>query len=111
MPIVRKEESIAANGTLDNLFSGSIYEFLPWVASINMGLVGSATGLVATVTTGSDVVMEEAPINISATAFPVIPDDMDIQDVARAGERVVVKVRNTTGGALTVRMVAQIQPL
>lgn len=110
MPIIKKELSIAANATNDNIFSGSIYEFLPWNASINLGISGSATGLVATVNTGSDTVQEESPVNI-LTTMPKIPDDMDIQDVAAAGERFVVKVRNTTAGALTVRALAQITPV
>jgi len=110
MPIIKKEISIAANVTNDNIFSGSIYEFLPWNASINLGLTGSATGLVATVNTGSDTVQEESPVNI-LTTMPKIPDDMDIQDVAAAGERFVVKVRNTTAGALTLRALAQITPI
>lgn len=110
MPIIRKELSVAANSTVDNVFTGSIYEFLPWNAAINMGITGSATGLVATVNTGSDTIQEEAPVNI-LTTFPVIPDNMDIQDRARGGERLVVKVRNTTAGALTVRVLAQLQPI
>lgn len=110
MPIIKKEISIAANATNDNIFSGSIYEFLPWNASINLGMLGSATGLVATVNTGSDTVQEESPLTVG-TVMPKIPDDMDVQDVAAAGERFVVKVRNTTGGALTVRAIAQIQPI
>jgi len=110
MPLVRKEISIAANAVLDNVMSGSIYEFLPWNAAVNIGLNGSATGLLATINSGSDTVLEEAPINVS-TAFPVIPDDMFAQDVAAGGERLVIKVRNTTGGALTVRALVQLQPV
>jgi hypothetical protein len=110
VPIIKKEVSVAANATIDNLFSGSIYEFLPWNAAINLGITGSATGLVATVNTGSDTIQEESPVNI-LTTMPKIPDDMDIQDVAAAGERFVVKIRNTTGGALTVRALAQITPV
>lgn len=110
MPLIRKEQSIAANATLDNVITGSIYEFLPWNAAINIGLNGSATGLVATINSGSDTVLEEAPVNVS-TAFPVIPDDMFAQDVAAAGERLVIKVRNTTGGALTLRSLIQLNPV
>lgn len=110
MPLIRKEQSIAANATLDNVVSGSIYEFLPWNAAINIGLNGSATGLVATINSGSDTVLEEAPVNVS-TAFPVIPDDMFAQDVAAGGERLVIKVRNTTGGALTLRSLIQFTPV
>jgi hypothetical protein len=110
MPIIKKEISVGANETVDNVFTGSIYEFLPWNASINLGMTASATGLVATVNTGSDTIQEESAVNI-LTTFPKIPDDMDVQDVARGGERLVVKVRNTTAGALTFRALAQLSPV
>jgi hypothetical protein len=110
MPLVRREQTIAANAVLDNVLDGSIYEFLPWNAAINIGLNGSATGLVATINSGSDTVLEESPVNVSAN-FPVIPDDMFAQDVAAGGERLVVKVRNTTGGALVLRSLIQLTPV
>ena len=110
MPQIRRETSIPANSTVDNIIDGSIYEFLPFNAALNIGANGSATGLVLTVNSGSDTVLEESPVNVS-TNFPVIPDDMNIQDVAAAGERLVLKARNTTGGALTLRTLVQITPV
>lgn len=110
MPLIRKEVSVAANTTVDNLVTGSIYEFMPFNASINVGMTASATGLVGTINTGSDTLLEESPLNIKAT-FPAIPDEMDLQDISAAGERLVVRIRNTTAGALTVRFLAQITPV
>jgi len=110
MPIIKRETSVAANSTVDNIIDGSIYEFLPFNAALNIGNNGSATGLVVTINTGSDTVQEESPVNVN-TVFPVIPDDMDVQDVAAAGERLVIKARNTTGGALTLRTLVQLTPV
>jgi len=110
MPIIRKEVSVPANSTIDNLVTGSIYEFMPFNASLNLGMTGSATGLVGTVNTGSDTLLEESPLNIKTT-FPLIPDEMDLQDRTLQGERLVVRVRNTTAGALTVRLLVQISPI
>jgi hypothetical protein len=110
VPIIRKEVSVAANSTVDNLVTGSIYEFMPFNAALSIGMTGSATGLVGTVNTGSDTLLEESPLNIKAT-FPLIPDEMDLQDRTLAGERLVVRVRNTTAGALTVRLLVQISPV
>jgi len=110
MPLVRREQSILAGAVLDNVLTGSIYEFMPWNAAVNIGLNGSATGLVATINSGSDTVLEEAPVNVS-TAFPVIPDDMFAQDVAAGGERLVIKVRNTSGGTLVLRSLIQLTPV
>ena len=110
MPIIKKELSVPAIGFIENIFAGSTYEFLPWMADLNLGITGAATGLLATVNTGSDVVQEESPVTV-LTRFPVIPDDMDIQDRALPQERIVVKVRNTTGAAITVRSILQLTPV
>jgi len=110
MPLIRKEVSVPANSTIDNVVTGSIYEFMPFNAAINLGITAESTGVVATVNTGSDVLLEESPVNIIA-AFPKIPDEMDLQDRSLAGERLVVRLRNTTGAAITARMLAQITPL
>ena len=110
MPVIQKEISIAASATNDNLLSGSAFEFLRGNAIVSLGLTGSATGLVASVQSGADIVLEESPILVKTT-MPTIPDDMYYNDVGVMGDRLVVRVRNTTAGALTVRLVAQITPL
>lgn len=107
MPVIQKEVSVAANATNDNLLSGSSFEFLRSNAVVSIGLAGSATGLVASIQSGSDIVLEESPILVKTT-MPTIPDDMYYNDVGVMGDRLVVRIRNTTGGALTVRAVVQI---
>lgn len=110
MPVIQKETSIAANATDDNLISGSSFEFLRGNAVVSIGLVGSATGLVASIQSGSDIVLEEAPLLVKTT-MPTIPDDMYYNDVGVLGDRLVIRVRNTTAGALTARCIVQITPL
>ena len=116
MPMIRRTVSVPANGVVDNLISGSIYEYLPWNAFVNAGVLldaPAATGAVQlTVNSGSDTVLEEAPIRANAAAgqFPKINEDMDIQDVARQGERLVFKARNTTAGAILVNLLVQLTP-
>jgi hypothetical protein len=112
--MIQKQVSIPANDTVDNLISGSIYEFLPWNAKIDAGMLqnsGTTGELVATVNSGSDTVLEESPLKASAGNFPTIPDDMFVQDVAAAGERLVFKVRNTTAGAIVVNLLVQLTPV
>ena len=110
MPVIQKEISIAANSTEDNLISGSSFEFLRGNAVVSIGMVGSATGLVASIQSGSDIVLEEAPLAVKTT-MPTIPDDMYYNDVGTLGDRLVLRVRNTSAGALTVRAIVQITPL
>ena len=110
MPVIQKETSIAANATLDNAISGSSFEFLRRNSVVSIAAVGSATGLVASIQSGSDIVLEEAPLLIKTT-MPTIPDDFYYNDVGVAGDRLVIRVRNTTAGALTVRVIVQVTPL
>lgn len=109
MPLVLIEESIAAGATVD-LFENSIYRYLPWNASVNIGITQAATGCLATVLSGSDTLLQESAVPI-ATEYPKIPDQMYLQDVAAQGELLTANVRNTTAGALVVRMAAQLTPI
>lgn len=110
MAVIQKEVSIAANAVNDNILSGSSFEFLRRNSVVSIGLAGSATGLVANIQSGADIVLEESPILVKTT-MPTIPDDMYYNDAGITGDRLVIRVRNTTGGALTIRAVVQITPV
>lgn len=110
MPVIQREVSIAANATDDNLISGSAFEFARGNVLVSIGVTQAATGLQVTINSGSDVIAEEfAPAIL--TRFPVIPDEMYYNDVAVQGDRLVIRVRNTTGGALVVRCIVQVTNL
>jgi len=110
MPVIQKEISVPANSANENILSGSAFEFLRGNAVVSVGLAGSATGLVANIQSGADIVLEESPILVKTT-MPTIPDDMYYNDVGVLGDRLVIRVRNTTGGALTIRAVVQVTPI
>ncbi len=110
MPVIQKEVSIGATSANDNILSGSAFEFLRGPAVVSIGLTASATGLVANIQSGADIILEESPLEIKTT-YPTIPDEMYYNDVGVLGDRLVIRVRNTTGGALTVRAIVQITPL
>lgn len=110
MPMILKETSIAAGATNENIVSGSAFEFARQRQVVSIGLTQSATGMLANIQGGADIIVEEFSLPI-ATRYPVIPDEMYFTDVLEQGDRLVVRVRNPTGGALTVRAVIQISPL
>lgn len=107
MPVIQKEIVVLANAANENILSGSSFEFLRNNSVVSVGLTGSATGLVANIQSGADIVLEESPLLVKAS-MPLIPDDMYYNDVGVQGDRLVIRVRNTTAGSLTVRCVAQI---
>lgn len=110
MPTIQNKVTVNAGATNDNLLSGSQYEYLPFNAHIQFGLVGSATGLVADVYSGSDTLAEQMGLS-AANRTPVYPDDFTLDDVAAAGERLKVRVTNPTGGNLDVNYSVRITPL
>lgn len=110
MPVIQRTVSVAANSVNDNIFAGSAFEFARKPSVVSIGIVESATGMLATINSGADVIAEEFEPEIK-TSYPIIPDEMYYTDVMQAGDRLVARVRNTTGAALTVRAIAQIQEL
>lgn len=102
--------TVAANATNDNVIAGSQYEFMPNAAALEFGLVGSAAGLQADVYSGTDMLCEGMAIS-TANRFPIFPDDYTLTDVAGQGERIKVRLRNTTGGVLTYFVGIRITPV
>ena len=101
------EQSIAANDTVENIYAGSAYEFLRGRSFISMGITQSATGLQATYQIGGTVVAEEFSVPIE-DSYPDTNEDFYFNSFGIGGDRLVCRVRNTTGGALTVRSIVQI---
>lgn len=110
MPSIVREVSIAAGASNDNLFSGSAYEFANRNRVASIGITAAATGTFATLQSGADIVAEEfAPV--VKTVMPVIPDDFFFNDVMAMGDRLVLRVRNPTAGAVIHRAVANLTDL
>lgn len=107
MPVMQKEVSVAAGETIENALSGSAFEFLRRNAIVSIGVTTATTGTFVTIQSGADIVLEESPCAVKTT-FPIIPDDMYYNDVGVMGDRLVVRLRNPTGGAITMRVLAQV---
>ena len=109
MSSIIRRDTVAAGATL-NLFANQQYEFIPFDAQVELGIVGSANGLVVTVYAGPDLVMQEGPVpvQVAANRFAQYPEDFYLSESVAGGTRMSAQVRNTTGGALdcftTVRL-------
>lgn len=109
--IVTQTVAVAAGGS-SSLLSGNMLEQLPYDAQIDVAIVAEAAGLLASVQSGTDVLMDDGPpIIVAANGMPRFPDDFYLTDVASAGEKIVIKVRNPTAGAINSRAVVRITPL
>lgn len=110
MPMMQFSASVGPGVSVGNVLAGSTFEFLQYDAHVELAVIGSATGFVATVQSGADVLMEESPIS-TANRFGVYPDDFPLTDVAAGGERLRVSLRNTSAGALTYFVTVKVTPL
>lgn len=106
MPVIQKEISVGAGATVENALSGSAFEFARSNQLVAIGVTAAATGTFVTIQSGADIVLEESP-TVVKTTYPVIPDEMYYNDVAVQGDRLVVRLRNPTAGAITMRVLVQ----
>jgi|SRR5215475_9274816 len=111
MPSIVLSTSIPAGQSV-NVVQGTQYEFLPFHAHLEFAIVTTVTGMLATIYSGTDLLMQEGPIDLkTAGQLPIYPDNFHVNDDAAQGDRVNVTVRNTTAGALTAITVIRINPL
>lgn len=105
--VIQKETSIAAGAVNDNLFSGSAFEYARAPGVVSIGVTAAATGTFITIQAGPVIILEESP-PVVKTTMPVVPDDFLYTAAVAPGDRLVLRARNPTGGAVIHRAVAQI---
>lgn len=113
MPMIQSSASVALSAVNDNVLAGSQWEFLPFDARLDFALAGDANGgdLRVDIYSGSDLVCEQLTPN-SQNRIPIFPDDIIGSDVAAAGERIKIRVRNTSAAAArTINFSVRITPL
>lgn len=111
MPVIQGTTSTAAGQSTANVLSGSVYEYLPYNCLLEIGLVDDTQQEQrVTVLSGSDVLMEESQVS-AAARMPIYPDDYALSDYAAAGDRLVIRTRNTGAAARVLRWTIKISPV
>lgn len=108
MPMFTFVTSVPAGQTAQPL-SGWNYRFPPQNALLELLVNTTATGVVMNVTTGPEsIVQAESPVSAGGTAgtLPARLTVEPIVDMVNKGEEIVLNLRNTTAGALTVNGIA-----
>lgn len=103
MPSIIFSQSIAAGATF-NPMTGTNYQYVPARGIVKILHRATAVGLVATIVSGSDELMQEGPVPAGGTAgstpsefnVPPIVDEVAQNDLQS------IRYRNPTGGAITV---------
>lgn len=103
-------QSVAANTTTANILAGKAKEFLEEPSVVRIGAAGSAAGLRCSVIVGTEVVIDDQELPVGTT-LPAFPDGILAEAGGFAGDRITMRLRNTTGGALTGYTKILIEPL
>jgi hypothetical protein len=99
--IIQNSTSVAANTQLDDALINNILAFnRQGLSRVDYAIVASATGLLVTVFVGTVMVAPEFAPSL-ANRFPIFPDDFNGVFGVLPADRILLRIRNTTGGALT----------
>jgi len=111
MPRITFNQSVAAGATFDALAT-SQYRYLPWRARVRILAWTTATGILQQHTAGSEVLQPETPVDAGAVAamLPTVFEVDPLDYIAAAGDLLQANYRNTTGGALAVLGLIDINP-
>jgi len=102
MPTMTDVRSVAANASVANVLSGKTNEFLPANSLVRVGITAAVVGLFATVLIQEKVILEDQEIANNAL-MPIDPDDIILEEIGLAGDRIIVKLRNSTGAAIITK--------
>lgn len=112
MPTITVTTTNLAASTTAFPLSGNQYEFLPFPARVEFAVIANAATIDVTIYSGSDVLQQSGQPTVKTTLSAVYPDDFLLDDVAAAGERLNVILRETGAVATTdILTVVKITPL
>jgi len=109
MPALNDRQSVAANTTIANALTGKTQEFLSGPSILQFAVNAAAVGLNATILVGDTVVLEDQEVS-AANRMGLFPDDFIYQAGGLQGDRIVVKLHNTTAGAIVAFTSVVISP-
>lgn len=103
-------QTVAANVTTGNIFAGNIFEFIQRASIVRFYIVGAGAGLNVDVLVGNESYVNDQEVT-AANRFPIRNEDLLVEMGALPGERIVVRLRNTTGAAIISRSLVEVIPV
>lgn len=108
MPLIAKRIVLAASSSASALTEDQL-EYLPYHALCEFAVMADATGVLATIFSGQDLLMDEGPVPIGLiNVAPKYPDDYHLTDIAAGGERLKVRLRDTSAAQRIVMVYVRI---
>lgn len=98
---MQQNTSVGATTTTGATLNGQLYERPPFDAIGTLYITASATGMFAQINVDGTAVSDEVTVGLQ-NRVPLVPDDMLIGGwEAPQGGLIQLRLRNSTGGALT----------
>lgn len=110
MSIMSDNQSVAANATILNVLAGKVHEFLSEDSIVRAYVSAAAVGMRVSVLIGAEVLVDDQEVS-SSNRFPLIPDDLLAEGAGFQSDRLIVRYRNTTGAAIIVRSLVNVEPV
>ena len=110
MPVITGNESVAANTTTTNRLTGNLNEFLGSPSIVALYIAAAAAAVNCSLLIGAESIIDDEEMS-DANVFPRTPDDFLARGGGFAGDRLILRFRNTTGGAIVVKWRLEIDPL
>ena len=104
MLVMTDRQTVAAGATVANVLTGKLGEFLGGPSIVKLYLQAAAVGCNASLLIGNETFMQDQEILpfLATAPGPIIPDHFACEGAGVQGDRVVVQLRNTTGGNIIV---------
>lgn len=102
MPTMQDSVTVTANNVSANVLAGQLYEFLEPGTPVTLSVVAAATGIRCTYICGVPLINDQAVRFRAAADFPLIPDDVLLNNAVPGG-RQVLTFRNTTGANIVAQ--------
>jgi len=99
VPVMTDRQSVAANATVQNALAGKLAEFLTENSAVSLFATAAAIGLNMTMLIGGETLLDDQEVN-ALNRMPIVPDDFVVNGGGFAGDRIILRYRNTTGAAI-----------
>lgn len=111
MPAINRRTVLAASGEAQPL-QGTQFEFPEETSVYEIGIQADATGVLATVSTGSETEQEESPVQLGTiNVQPKYPDDFYITGIVLGGQRLKINLRDTSAAQRIVMTSVKLRSL
>lgn len=101
--------SVAANSVSTNRLAGKLAEFLSEDSILRLFATGGAAGVFVSLLVGESVLVDDQEVS-PLTRFPIKNEDLVDEGAGFQGDRLILRFRNSTAGALTAQSRLEIEP-